>query len=122
MKDSPRRHTPAVRRLLQGEDLYDAIAHVLGAHLDPSSHRAWLIGSEASGTALPGSDVDIALEGPGRIDLAVLASLRDALEQLPTLRAFDLVDLRRASARFRREALDSARPLFPGAAAIHVEG
>ncbi len=81
------------------------MARVLARHLDPRTQRAWIIGSEATGHALPGADVDIALEGPEPLDLAVLARLRADLEALPTLRSFDLVDLRCTSERFRREAL-----------------
>jgi predicted nucleotidyltransferase len=103
-----------VRRALQGPELHAAIARVVSAHLDPRSHRAWIIGSEASGRALPGSDVDVAVAGTRPLDLEALARLRDALERLPTLRAFDLVDLGRASDRFRREALASAIALDLG--------
>jgi predicted nucleotidyltransferase len=95
---------------------------VLTDHLDPTSHRAWIVGSEATGRALPGSDVDIVIEGPAAIDLAVLARLRGALDGLPTIRSFDIVDLRRTSERFRREALTSAIDLFLGQArAPHVQ-
>ena len=71
----------------------------------------WIVGSEAAGTALPGSDVDVALEGPTPVDLERLARLRSDLDMLPTLRSFDLVDLRRTSEGFRREALRVAIPL-----------
>jgi predicted nucleotidyltransferase len=100
-----------MRHSLQGTALRDAVARVLARHLDPQTHRAWIIGSEASGRALPGADLDIALERPGPIDLEQLARLRADLDDLPTLRAFDLVDLRRVSDRFRCEALREALPL-----------
>jgi predicted nucleotidyltransferase len=116
-------HTREVRHAIRGRDLHDEVARVLAEHLGPSSHRAWIIGSEAAGTALPGSDVDVALEGPAPIDLGVLARLRDALEKLPTIRSFDLVDLRRASDRFRREALATSIELDLGVRrAAHVQG
>lgn len=111
MRARAERHTRAVRRCLQGPELHAAIARVLADHLDPSSHRAWIIGSEATGRALPGGDIDVALEGSERFDLAALARLRAALEALPTLRPIDLVDLRRASEHFRRTALQHAIPL-----------
>jgi predicted nucleotidyltransferase len=102
-----------MRECLAGGALHAAIAEVLGRHLDPRSHQAWIIGSEATHRALPGSDVDIAIEGDGPIDLECLARLRADLEDLPTLRGFDLVDLRRATARFREEALREAIRLLP---------
>ncbi len=84
------------------------MARVLARQLDARHYRAWIIGSEATGTAQPGADLDIAFEGPASLDLAALARLRDALEDLPTLRSFDLVDLRRTTEAFRREALREA--------------
>jgi predicted nucleotidyltransferase len=100
-----------VRECLQGAELHRAIARVLAHHFDPRTHRAWIVGSEASGRALPGSDVDVAVEGPVPADLERLARLRDELESLPTLRGFDVVDLHRVGARFRRAALGAAIPL-----------
>lgn len=103
-----------MRRCLSGKELHDAIAQVLARHLDTRTERAWIIGSEASGHAVPGSDIDVALEGRERIDLADLARIRDELEQLPTLRSFDLIDLRRTTERFRAEALRTALALELG--------
>lgn len=100
-----------MRRCLQGRELHHAVAEVLARHLDPREHRAWIVGSEARGDALPGSDVDIAVQGPRAVDLAHLTVIRAALEELPTLRSFDLVDLQRSSESFRREALQVAIPL-----------
>jgi len=100
-----------MRDALQGPALHRAIARVVARHLDPRAHRVWIVGSEATGTALPGSDVDVALEGPAPVDLERLARLRSDLDMLPTLRSFDLVDLRRTSEGFRREALRVAIPL-----------
>lgn len=71
------------------------------------------MGSEARGTALPGSDLDVAVLGPAKLDLAQLATIRADLDGLPTLRSFDLVDLRRTSDAFRREAMSSVIPLVP---------
>lgn len=105
-----------MRCCLQGPALHRAVAGVLARHLPPPHHRAWIVGSEARHSALPGSDVDIAIEGPEKIDLVRLAAIRGDLEALPTIRSFDLVDLGRASATFRDEALSAAIPLLPGPA------
>lgn len=84
---------------------------MLARHLDPTTHSAWIIGSEAHGTARPGADVDVAVEGAASIPLETLARIRCDLDDLATLRPFDLIDLRRADDRFRREALADALPL-----------
>jgi predicted nucleotidyltransferase len=104
-----------VRRCLQGRELHDAAGRVLAQHLDGRTQRAWIIGSESRKQALPGADIDIALEGPTPMPLEAIARIRDDLERLPTLRTFDLVDLRRTTDRFREEALTTAIPLVPRA-------
>ena len=50
--------------------------------------RVVLFGSRAKGTALPESDIDIAVSGVQDVEL-----LREALEELPTLYKIDLVSL-----------------------------
>jgi hypothetical protein len=48
------------------------------------------------------------------VPLERLARLRADLEELPTLRSFDVVDLAHVSERFRREALRTAIALTLG--------
>jgi predicted nucleotidyltransferase len=64
--------------------------------------KLWLFGSRARNQAAQGADYDFALEGP------TLASgerwrITEALEQLPTLRQFDVVWLDAASETLREE-------------------
>ena len=47
-----------------------------------------LFGSRAKGTALPQSDIDIAVSGVSDIE-----ALRDRIDEIPTLYTVDLVDL-----------------------------
>ena len=61
-----------------------------------------LFGSWASGNPRPHSDIDIAIDGPRRIDPAAMAEIRDACERIPTLFTIDLVDLAAVSEAFRR--------------------
>ena len=47
------------------------------------------------------SDIDIAIDGPRRVDPAHMADIRDACDRLPTLLTIDLVDLAAVSPLFR---------------------
>ena len=71
----------------------------------PNTHRALLFGSRATGHASPRSDWDIGLVGPVALDGAVLERIRAALDELPTLRSFDVVDLSTAPPALRDRAL-----------------
>ena len=103
-----------LRTMLQGAALHAAVAEILARHLDPAQTRAWIIGSEALGSARPGADIDEAVEGTAPVNLSVLALLRNDLEDLPTLLAFDLVNLQRTTNAFRSQALRTAIPLQTG--------
>lgn len=71
----------------------------------PPRHRAVLFGSRATGAAGPRSDWDIGITGPAPLDGATVERIREALENLPTLAAFDVVDLAVVPERFRERAL-----------------
>ena len=87
------------------------IRGALSKHLDLTRCRVFLFGSEASGTAAPGSDVDVGIWGPEPIAGAILARIQEELDSLRTLRLFDVVDFARADETFRSVALRGSEPL-----------
>jgi len=87
------------------------IRGAVSKHLDLTRCRVFLFGSEASGTAAPGSDVDVGIWGPEPIAGAILARIQEELENLRTLRLFDVVDFDRADETFRSVALRGSEPL-----------
>jgi len=56
-------------------------------------YRLYLFGSRARKEAGPRSDYDLALLADPPLDLATLAELREALEDLPILQSLDLVEV-----------------------------
>ncbi len=88
----------------------DQIAQALRP-LVPAGYRAVLFGSRAGGSVGRGSDWDIGILGPTPLDAALMTELRDALEGIPTLHRFDLVDLATVPDEFRQNALRGAVPL-----------
>ncbi|RLB56109.1 MAG: nucleotidyltransferase domain-containing protein [Deltaproteobacteria bacterium] len=90
-----------------------AIAKVLaGFSAELRGVRVVLFGSRARGTARPRSDYDLGLLGSGRLDARLLFDIRDALERLPTLARFDVVDLGRSDEQFRSRVLEHAEVIF----------
>ena len=77
----------------------------------PPMHGAVLFGSRATGAAAPRSDWDIGITGPTALDGAVVERIREALEDLPTLSTFDVVDLAVVPDGFRARALREGVPL-----------
>jgi predicted nucleotidyltransferase len=66
--------------------------------------KIFLFGSRAAGQHTIRSDIDIGLESAVKIPLATLAQIREELEQLPILPKIDLVDFKRVSPEFARQA------------------
>lgn len=87
------------------------IRQTLRTVLPPGCH-AVLFGSHATGTAHPTSDWDVGLIGEQEIPGDVIARVRDALEELPTLHRFDIVDLNTVPDGFRQQALRDAISLL----------
>lgn len=87
------------------------IVRVFRKHLDLKLFRIFLFGSEAAGTAKPRSDIDIGIDGPHAVPAETLAKIRDELDELRTLRKFDLVDFKETSEPFREIAGETVVPL-----------
>lgn len=75
-------------------------------------HKVFLFGSRAAGTARKRSDFDVGVYGEEPIPLQVLYDIETELEDLPTLYEIDWVDMNRASARFREQAMKKIEVLM----------
>lgn len=73
------------------------ILEVLFLHLPAEEWDVILFGSFARGSAGLHSDIDLAVQGPCALPSAEATRIIDALEEsVPSLRDYDLVDLRKA--------------------------
>ncbi len=76
------------------------VARLARARVAPTA-RVLLFGSWARGTAVPRSDLDLAIDAGERIRADVLQRLAFDCEELRTLRKIDLVDLHAADPQLR---------------------
>jgi predicted nucleotidyltransferase len=77
----------------------------------PVGYDVVLFGSWAKGTALPTSDIDLGVVGSKPLPLDIVRSIRESLDDMPTVRKIDFVDLRRMSKEHRKEILTYAKTL-----------
>ncbi len=91
------------------------ISQILKRHL-PVEYGAVLFGSRAAGRARPGSDWDIGVLGPAALGGAVIETIREELDELPTLHSFDVVDLTTVPEYFRETAVRGAKKILPSVA------
>ncbi|MDE2837968.1 MAG: restriction endonuclease subunit S [Chloroflexota bacterium] len=83
---------------------------VLREHL-PAGVKVWVFGSRANWTTKDSSDLDLAIEGEGKLSHHVLGALRDAFEDSTLPYTVDVVDLNRVGESFRQIVESQQVPL-----------
>ena len=96
---------------LRGESLRRAIRETLAKYVDLNAYQIFIFGSEAGSDRDNRSDIDVGILGPEPIPGSVMERIREALERLRTLRAFDVVDFARADESFKAVALRNVERL-----------
>src|SRR3990172_3146384 len=81
--------------------LLDRVKGIVRRVLGPSPADVYLFGSWAGGAQPPTSDIDVAIESAEPLPRALLASLREALEESTIPNRVDVVDLAETDAAFR---------------------
>jgi uncharacterized protein len=92
--------------LLTSEE-YRIVQTILSQHL-PQGTMVFVFGSRAGGRAKPLSDLDLSLEAPEPLTLAVLASLAEAFDESPLPWKVDLVERASVSEAFGK-IIDAAK-------------
>ena len=92
-------------------DQLEIVQDILHKHL-PAGVKVWVFGSRANWTTKDSSDLDLALEGEGKLSHKVLSALKDAFEDSDLSYTVDVVDLNRISDSFR-QIVESQRVPLP---------
>jgi predicted nucleotidyltransferase len=87
------------------EKLKSEIRKIIGGYLDLRLYRIFFFGSRVAGFHSERSDIDVGIQGPEEIPGAVMVEIRDAIDDLPTLYRFDIVDFGNVTTEFRDTAL-----------------
>ena len=78
----------------------------------PAEFRVWMFGSRANWTTKDSSDLDLAVEGAGRLDYKAMVGLEVAFEESDLPYTVDVVDLNAVSQEFR-EIVEGQRVALP---------
>ena len=81
-------------------DHLEIVQDALRAHL-PAGFKVWVFGSRAKWTTKESSDLDLAVEGAGKLDDKAMVRLEVALEESDLPYTVDVVDLNAVSPEFR---------------------
>ena len=94
------------------QSLIEEVVRVICDHLNEAQLRLYLFGSWTQGRALSVSDLDIALDTGRPIDPSVFHQIIDALDELPTLRRIDIVDLQVVDHEFRDQVVQQGERIY----------
>lgn len=94
------------------EKLKKEIGTIIERHLNISDHRVFFFGSRVRGKGSDRSDIDIGIEGPRPIPGYILETIREELENLPTLYKIDLVDFKSVAIDFKSVALKQTESIL----------
>ena len=81
-----------IRTPAEVSGLASQVAAIVRGAVGPETRVLWY-GSWVRGTAVPRSDVDLAIVAERRVPAATMVRIRERVEDLPTLRKIDLVDV-----------------------------
>jgi predicted nucleotidyltransferase len=93
------------------QDIIKEVVSIIRRYFPRGEFKIMLFGSWARGNAQVTSDIDIGLLGPEAIDDMLLLQIQEDVENIPTLRRIDVVDLNKTDEEFRREVLTYAQRL-----------
>ena len=107
----------AAKKLTRGnradvQPLLEEVVRVVCRHVGGKGLRMYLFGSWAQNRATSVSDLDVALDTGKPIGPAVMQKIADALDELPTLRKTDLVDLQAVGQEFRKRVLQHGELVY----------
>ena len=86
------------------------VARIIRLRLS-DEYKIVLFGSWAYNTARPHSDIDIGILGKKPVPWNTLARIKNEVDELPTLRSVDIVDLTSVSFEFRKNALANCKEI-----------
>ena len=89
--------------------IISAVRDIILKHASPT--RIYLFGSRVTGDAKTESDYDFAFDAP-ESDAGALQSMRDDLDQLPTLYRIDVANIARADSRFANRVKDTGLVIY----------
>ena len=97
------------------------VQEILRVHL-PAGFKVWVFGSRANWTTKDSSDLDLAVEGPAKLDHKAMVGLEVAFEGSDLPYTVDVVDLKAGSSNFRQIVGDQRVLLTAAGSGANVHG
>lgn len=87
------------------EQLKKQIREIASRHLNLNECEIFFFGSRVRGDSSEVSDIDIGINGPGKLSLSIKNEIEEEIDRLPMLYKINFVDFKSVSDKFKNEAL-----------------
>ncbi len=84
------------------------VARIIRKYL-ANNYKILFFGSWVKGNALPTSDIDIAILGTESVPWDLMAKILNEVDEIPTLRKIDVLDLNDKEEKFKNNVLSYAK-------------
>lgn len=95
---------------MEPKAIVQTIVSIIHNHL-PSEYKSILFGSFARGDALKTSDIDIGIIGKQKVPWEIMVKIKQEIDDIPTLRSIEIVDLNTVDDVFKNKALAEGKVL-----------
>lgn len=92
--------------------LKDNIIAIIKKNVSAKHYKVFYFGSRVNGQATKRSDIDIGIAAEIPLPAEETLQIKSELEELPTLKKFDLVDFNGIDDAFKRVALEHAEVIY----------
>ncbi len=93
---------------MEVKDIIDEVIKIIRNYL-PSDYKIFLFGSWAKGNAFKTSDIDIGILGKIEVPWDIMVKIKQKVDDIPTLRKIDIVDLNSKEIKFKKNVLSYAK-------------
>ena len=80
------------------------ILDIISRYLDLKKYKIFFFGSRVNGSSFERADIDLGIEGPKKIEAKIILEIKEKIDKLPLLYKFDVVDFKKVSEDFKKEA------------------
>lgn len=95
---------------MDSNQIIQEIVKIIRQYIE-NNYQIMLFGSWARGNAMETSDIDIGILGKEQISSDIMRKIRSDIENIPTLRGIDVVDLNSVEEKFKNKVLKYAKIL-----------
>ena len=81
------------------------ISNIVRKHLDLNKYKVFFFGSRVRGDNFERADIDLGIDGPEELSPSIKLKIEQEIENLPTLYKIDVVDFKKVSDKFKKQAL-----------------